>query len=109
MFFVSVTSLNIKLAGGSRAEREFDLIDFNGDGAIDRAEFVAAFGLGSGAEFDIVDADKDGELSKEEYMAAYGKDGRLSASSAAERMQIIVGNASSNQKPKSKGFFSRFW
>ena len=44
---------------------------------IDKAEFVAAFGLDNGAEFDIVDTDNGGELSKEEYMSAYGKGGRL--------------------------------
>ena len=74
-----------RLASASAAEREFGLLDLDGDGAISRAEFVCAFGKDSGHEFDKVDTDGDGELSKEEYLAAYGKKCRMAQVSRAER------------------------
>jgi Ca2+-binding EF-hand superfamily protein len=61
----------------ARAKEEFDRLDTNKDGFVDKAEagkaLDAALAAREEAQFNRLDADKNGSISKQEFLAAMGK------------------------------------
>ena len=78
----------------SRANEDFDLVDFDNSGTISQAEYEAAYGKArTEAEFDEADTTKDGTLSRQEYVAAYSDLEHHGQSIAAEELASRTGRA----------------